>query len=127
MAWRFASNAARVRNRGELIPLLRQATVIKTTAEWIRLLENAAVPCGPINDLAAVFADPQVLHRGLRVDLPHAAGGSAPQVANPIRFSATPVGYRHAPPVLGQDTDAILEELGHNEESIAMLRVAGVI
>jgi crotonobetainyl-CoA:carnitine CoA-transferase CaiB-like acyl-CoA transferase len=124
---RFASNAARVRNRGELIPLLRQATVIKTTAEWIRLLENAAVPCGPINDLAAVFADPQVLHRGLRVDLPHAAGGSAPQVANPIRFSATPVGYRHAPPVLGQDTDAILEELGHNEESIAMLRVAGVI
>jgi crotonobetainyl-CoA:carnitine CoA-transferase CaiB-like acyl-CoA transferase len=81
-------------HRGELIPLLRQATVMKTTAEWIRLLENAAVPCGPINDLAAVFADPQVLHRGLRVDLPHAAGGSAPQVANPIRFSATPVGYR---------------------------------
>jgi crotonobetainyl-CoA:carnitine CoA-transferase CaiB-like acyl-CoA transferase len=69
---RFASNAARVKHRAELIPLLRQATVMKTTAEWIALLENAAVPCGPINDLAGVFADPQVVHRGLRVDLPHA-------------------------------------------------------
>jgi crotonobetainyl-CoA:carnitine CoA-transferase CaiB-like acyl-CoA transferase len=118
---RFASNAARVSNRGELIPLLRQATVMKTTAQWIALLENAAVPCGPINDLAAVFADPQVLHRGLRVDLPHAAGGTAPQVANPIRFSATPIGYRHAPPLLGQDTEAILGELGRSAEDIAAL------
>ena len=124
---RFASNAARVSNRGELIPLLRQATVMKTTAQWIALLENAAVPCGPINDLAAVFADPQVLHRGLRVDLPHAAGGTAPQVANPIRFSATPIGYRHAPPLLGQDTEAILGELGRSAEDIAALRTATVI
>ncbi|MBK7023619.1 MAG: CoA transferase [Sulfuritalea sp.] len=124
---RFASNAARVSNRGELIPLLRQATVMKTTAQWIALLENAAVPCGPINDLAAVFADPQVLHRGLRVDLPHAAGGTAPQVANPIRFSATPIGYRHAPPLLGQDTEAILGELGRSAEDIAALRAATVI
>ena len=124
---RFASNAARVSNRGELIPLLRQATVMKTTAQWIALLENAAVPCGPINDLTAVFADPQVLHRGLRVDLPHAAGGTAPQVANPIRFSATPIGYRHAPPLLGQDTEAILGELGRSAEDIAALRAATVI
>jgi crotonobetainyl-CoA:carnitine CoA-transferase CaiB-like acyl-CoA transferase len=100
---------------------------MKTTAEWIALLENAAVPCGPINDLAAVFADPQVLHRGLRVDLPHAAGGSAPQVANPIRFSATPVEYRHAPPLLGHDTEAILGELGRSAEDIAALRTAKVI
>ena len=124
---RFATNAARVRNRNELIPLLRQATVMKTTAGWISLLEDAAVPCGPINDLAAVFADPQVLHRGLRVDLPHAAGGTAPQVANPIRFSATPIGYRHAPPLLGQDTEAILGELGRSAEDIAALRTATVI
>jgi crotonobetainyl-CoA:carnitine CoA-transferase CaiB-like acyl-CoA transferase len=85
------------------------------------------VPCGPINDLAAVFADPQVLHRGLRVDLPHAAGGKAPQVANPIRFSATPVDYRHAPPLLGQDTETILKELGRSTEDIAALRTAGVV
>ena len=124
---RFASNAARVSNRGELIPLLRQATVMKTTAQWIALLENAAVPCGPINDLAAVFADPQVLHRGLRVDLPHAAGGTAPQVANPIRFSATPIDNRLAPPLLGQDTEAVLRELGRSDADIAALRAAGVI
>jgi len=124
---RFATNAARVRNRGELIPLLRQATVMKTTAQWIALLENAAVPCGPINDLAAVFVDPQVLHRGLRVELPHAAGGNAPQVANPIRFSATPIDYRLAPPLLGQDTDAILGELGRSADDIAALRAAAVI
>jgi crotonobetainyl-CoA:carnitine CoA-transferase CaiB-like acyl-CoA transferase len=124
---RFATNAARVENRSELIPLLRQATVMKTTAKWITLLENAAVPCGPINDLAAVFADPQVLHRGLRVDLPHAAGGKAPQVGNPIRFSATPIDYRHAPPLLGQDTEAILGELGRSAEDIAALRAANVV
>jgi crotonobetainyl-CoA:carnitine CoA-transferase CaiB-like acyl-CoA transferase len=124
---RFATNAARVKHRAELLPLLRQATVMKTTAEWIALLESAAVPCGPINDLAAVFADPQVSHRRLHVDLPHAAGGKAPQVANPIRYSVTPVAYDRAPPTLGQDTEAILKELGRSPGEIAMLRAAGTI
>ncbi|MCX7165767.1 MAG: CaiB/BaiF CoA-transferase family protein [Rhodocyclales bacterium] len=124
---RFATNAARVKHRSELLPLLRQATVMKTTAEWIALLENAAVPCGPINDLAGVFADPQIVHRGLLVEMPHAAGGSAPQVGNPIRFSATPIGYRRAPPLLGQHTDAVLRELGRSTEDIAALRAAGVV
>ena len=124
---RFATNAARVRHRAELIPLLRQATVMKTTAAWIALLENAAVPCGPINDLAGVFADPQVRHRCLHVEMPHAAGGSAPQVANPIHFSATPIAYRLAPPLLGQDTEAVLREIGRGNEAIAALRAAGVI
>ncbi|MCK9380123.1 MAG: CoA transferase [Sulfuritalea sp.] len=124
---RFATNAARVRHRAALLPLLRQTTVMKTTGEWIALLENAAVPCGPINDLAAVFADPQVVHRGLRVEMPHAAGGSAPQVANPIRFSATPIDYRLAPPLLGQDTDEVLREIGRSAEDIAALRAAGVV
>ncbi|MDP2824312.1 MAG: CoA transferase, partial [Sulfuritalea sp.] len=86
-----------------------------------------AVPCGPINDLAGVFADPQVVHRGLRVEMPHAAGGTAPQVGNPIRFSATPIDYRRAPPLLGQDTEAVLRELGRSDEAIAALRAAGVV
>jgi len=124
---RFATNAARVQHRNVLLPLLRQTTVMKTTAEWIALLEPAAVPCGPINDLAAVFADPQVRHRGLRVDLPHAAGGTAPQVANPIRFSVTPVDYRRAPPPLGADTDAVLGELGLSAAEIAALRADGIV
>ncbi len=124
---RFASNAARVRHRGELIPLLRQATVQRSTAEWIAALEGAAVPCGPINDLAGVFADPQVRARGLRIDLPHAGGGSAPQVACPIRLSATPVVYRQAPPRLGEDTEALLRALGRDEATIAALRREGVV
>lgn len=102
---RFATNAARVANRGELVPLIRQVTVFRTTAEWITALEQAGVPCGPINDLQAVFDDPQVQHRQMRLHLAHPSG-AAPGVANPIRLSRTPVSYRHAPPTLGQhDTD----------------------
>ena len=124
---RFTSNAGRVKNRAELIPLLRQTTVMRTTAEWTSLLESAAVACGPINNLAAVFADPQVQHRGLRLDMPHAAGGYAPQVANPINLSATPVDYRYAPPQLGQDTESVLQTLGYDAQDIARLRSAGVV
>src|SRR5207237_4390232 len=98
------TNAERVRHRAELIPLLRQATVLRPTQEWIALLEAAGVPCGPINRLDQVFADPQVLARGLRIDLPHAVAGTVPGVANPIRLSASPVAYDRGPPVLGEHT-----------------------
>jgi crotonobetainyl-CoA:carnitine CoA-transferase CaiB-like acyl-CoA transferase len=107
---RFATNAARVANRAVLIPLLRQATVMKTTAEWISTLESLAVPCGPINRLPEVFDDPQVVARGLRIDVPHPAFGSVPLVACPIRLSATPVQYRSAPPTLGEHTAEVLAE-----------------
>lgn len=125
---RFVTNKARVAHRAELIPLLRQATVFKTTAQWIELLEKAGVPCGPINDLQQVFADPQVQARGLRLDLPNALGSSTPQVASPLRLSATPVAYRSAPPLLGQHTDSLLQSLlGMSEAQIAELREAGVL
>ena len=125
---RFVTNKARVAHRAELIPLLRQATVFKTTAQWIELLEKAAGPCGPINDLQQVFADPQVQARGLRLDLPNAMGSSTPQVASPLRLSATPVAYRSAPPLLGQHTEALLQRLlGMSETQVAELREAGVI
>lgn len=123
---RFVTNRARVAHRAELIPLLRQATVFKTTAQWIELLEKAGVPCGPINDLQQVFADPQVQARGLRLDLPNAMGSSTPQVASPLRLSATPVAYRSAPPLLGQHTEALLQRLlGMSETQVAELREAG--
>lgn len=125
---RFVTNKARVAHRAELIPLLRQATVFKTTAQWIELLEKAGVPCGPINDLQQVFADPQVQARGLRLDLPNALGSRTPQVASPLRLSVTPVAYRSAPPLLGQHTGSLLQRLlGMSKTQIAELREAGVL
>ncbi len=125
---RFASNKQRVANRAELIPLIRQATVFKTTAEWVQQLEAAGVPCGPINDLAQMFQDPQVVARGLAISMPHALAGSVPQVASPIRLSETPVEYRQAPPLLGEHTEVVLAEvLGLDAEAVQRLRGAGVV
>ncbi|KFE52625.1 CaiB/BaiF CoA transferase family protein [Pseudomonas syringae] len=125
---RFLTNKLRVAHRADLIPLIRQATVFKTTAQWVSELESAGVPCGPINDLAQVFADPQVRARGLAMSLPHLLGGSVPQVASPIRLSETPVEYRSAPPLLGEHTDAVLERLlGLPAEEVGRLRTAGVL
>ena len=125
---RFLTNKLRVANRGELIPLIRQATVFKTTAQWVDELEAAGVPCGPVNDLAQVFADPQVLARGLAIELPHALGGRVAQVASPIRLSETPVEYRRAPPLLGEHTSEVLQALlGMSEGEVAALKSAGVL
>jgi crotonobetainyl-CoA:carnitine CoA-transferase CaiB-like acyl-CoA transferase len=106
----FATNPARVANRAVLIPLMRQTTVMRTTVEWIAALEAEAVPCGPINRLDQVFADPQVQARGLRIEMPHPAFGTVPLVASPIRLSATPVQYRIAPPSLGEHTAEVLAD-----------------
>jgi crotonobetainyl-CoA:carnitine CoA-transferase CaiB-like acyl-CoA transferase len=120
---RFISNAQRVANRQTLVPLIRQATVFKTTAQWLELLETAGVPCGPVNDLAQVFADPQVQARQLRLELPHALAGSVPSVASPLRLSRTPVEYRRAPPQLGEHTEEVLAQwLGASRDDIARLR-----
>ncbi len=107
---RFATNPARVAHRAVLIPLLRQTTVMKTTAEWIALLESQSVPCGPINRLNEVFADAQVQARGLRIEMTHPHLGSMPGVACPLRLSASPVSYRLAPPQLGEHQAQVLRE-----------------
>jgi len=125
---RFATNKARVGHRAVLIPLLNKLTIRRTTADWIARLEALGVPCGPINTLADVFADPQVRSRGLRVDLPHPLVGAVPQVASPMRLSATPVEYRRPPPLLGEHTDEILTSLlALPAERIARLRHDNVI
>ena len=125
---RFATNKLRVANRSELVPLIRQATVFKTTAQWVAQLEAVGVPCGPINDLAQVFADPQVQARGLAMQLPHALAGLVPQVASPIRLSKTPVEYRNAPPLLGEHTRQVLEQvLGLKAGAVEALRRSGVV
>ncbi|MAP30393.1 MAG: CoA transferase [Pseudomonas sp.] len=107
---RFATNSARVANRAELVPLIRQVTVFRTTAEWIATLEQAGVPCGPINGLAQVFADPQVQARGTRVRMAHPLAGEVDLVANPIRLSRTPVDYRRPPPLLGEHNTEVLAD-----------------
>jgi crotonobetainyl-CoA:carnitine CoA-transferase CaiB-like acyl-CoA transferase len=125
---RFATNASRVNHRDELIAILQDIFATRTMRQWLDALERVGVPCGPINTIADVFADPQVQARGLRLDLPHPAIGSVPSVANPIKYSATPIAYRSAPPMLGADTDEILRDmLGLVPAEIARLRKAGIV
>ncbi len=107
---RFATNAARVAHRSELIPLIRQVTVFRSTTQWIADLEKAGVPCGPINNLQQVFQDPQVLARGLKVRMDHPLAGDMDLVANPIRLSRTPVSYRLPPPLLDQHGAQVLRD-----------------
>ncbi|OWW20296.1 CaiB/BaiF CoA transferase family protein [Noviherbaspirillum denitrificans] len=106
---RFATNPQRVRHREVLIALIRGVTVSRTTDDWIAAMEAAGVPCGPINSLDKVFADPQVKARGMRIEMPHSLTDKVPLVANPIRMSASPVQYRNPPPTLGEHTEQVLE------------------
>jgi crotonobetainyl-CoA:carnitine CoA-transferase CaiB-like acyl-CoA transferase len=107
---RFATNPQRVHHRATLIPLLRQATVMRSTAEWIELLESRAVPCGPIHRIDEVFGNPQVIARGLKLDLPHLTAGTLSTVASPLRLSASPVVALRAPPLLGQHSDEVFRD-----------------
>jgi crotonobetainyl-CoA:carnitine CoA-transferase CaiB-like acyl-CoA transferase len=107
----FANNAARVANREALVPLIEAQTRTRPTGRWVADLEVAGVPCGPINDLEAVFADEQVRHRGLRLDLPRAVAGTVPSVACPIRFLHANLNLRNGPPSLGEHTREVLGNL----------------
>ena len=125
---RYANNKGRVENRQTLIASMRDFTVEKTTQEWVVALEEVGVPCGPINNLEQVFADPQVQARGLRQTIAHPLAGSAPFVANPIRMSETPVQYRSPPPTLGQHSREVLQTLlGLTEMEVDGLVARGVI
>jgi len=124
---RFATNRARVTHRDALVPQLEAAMKTRTTADWLRVLEDINIPHGPINSVAEAFADPQAIHRGMAVDMDHPSGVTLKTVASPVRLSRTPVSYRSAPPLLGAHTDDVLNELGYDGEAIAALRRDGVI
>jgi crotonobetainyl-CoA:carnitine CoA-transferase CaiB-like acyl-CoA transferase len=124
---RFTRNADRVRHRAALVPLVGAVMKTRTRAEWLAALEAAKVPCGPINDLAEVFADPQVRSRGMTVSLPHPLADEVRLVASPIKLSRTPVRYRHAPPLLGQHTDEVLREFGLRDDELSALHTAQVL
>jgi len=125
---RFAKNADRVRHRATLVPLVAEVMKTRTQRAWLGALEVEGVPCGPINRLDQVFADPHLVARGLRMELPHPSAGTVPQVGTPIRFSATPPDYGRAPPLLGEHTSVVLRErLGMDAEGLDALAARGVI
>lgn len=125
---RFKSNASRVANRKALIPLLEQALQQRDSKDWVSLMEAAGVPCGPINNIAEVFADPQVDSRQMRIELDHRHAGTIPLVGSPMKFSQTPVEYRQAPPALGEHNAEVLGQvLGLSEQQCLDLRAQGIV
>jgi crotonobetainyl-CoA:carnitine CoA-transferase CaiB-like acyl-CoA transferase len=124
---RFVRNADRVKNRDVLVPLLAEIMRLRSKSDWLAALEAAKVPCGAINNLDEVFADPQVKARGMTVPLPHPLTDNLRVVASPMKLSRTPVQYRSAPPLLGQHTDEVLSAAGWSAERLAELRNRRVI
>jgi len=125
---RFATNGKRVENRAELTRLLGEIFRKRTKKEWVDLLEAAGVPNGPINDIAQVFAEPQVVARGVRIEVDHPVAGRLPMVASPMRFSETSLEHKTPPPLLGQHTDEVLRALlGKTDADLAALRERGAI
>lgn len=125
---RFATNAARVRNREVLIPLIGALTAGRTAEEWLTLCAAQNIPAGPINDLAQVFASPQVAARGMTVPMTLSDGAAVRLIGNPLKMSETPVTYAKPPPALGADTGAVLaRHLGLTRAELSALAAAGVI
>ena len=131
---RFATSGARVKNRSTLIALMQEVTRQRSTASWIELLEDKAVPCGPINDIRQAFADAQVQARGLWVNQPLTQSAqeqttinTIASVASPLRLMQTPPVLHRAPPALGEHTEEVLAGLGLDPKKIADLRQAGVV
>jgi crotonobetainyl-CoA:carnitine CoA-transferase CaiB-like acyl-CoA transferase len=125
---RFATNGKRVENRAVLVPLLQEIFLRRTTHEWVDALETAGVPNGPINNLKQVFEEPQVVARGMKIEVEHASAGKVPLMASPMRFSETPLEFKLPPPTLGQHSGEVLQGvLGLDDAAIARLHDDGVI
>lgn len=126
---RFATNSNRVRNRAGLIPLIREVMAQRSIDDWVDGLEGRGVPCGPVNTLPRVFADPQVQARGMTCDMAHPLSPAPVKlISNPLKFSKTPVSYRKAPPVLGSDTEDVLkQDLSLTDDDISTLKRKGVV
>jgi crotonobetainyl-CoA:carnitine CoA-transferase CaiB-like acyl-CoA transferase len=125
---RFATNGARVRHREALIAVLAPIFHVRKRQDWLDALDDAQIPCAPINTINQMLDDPQIRARGMRTDLPHPLAGTVPMIATPLNFSATPAGAQTAPPLLGEHTDATLHRLlGMSAEDVAALRDDGVV
>jgi len=125
---RFATNAKRVENRVELTEKLNLVFAQRSTREWVEALDQAGVANGPINNLKQVFEEPQVVARGVKIEMDHPTAGKVQLVASPMRFSATPVEYKLPPPTLGQHTEEILRDvLKLDDAGIAGLRAGKIV
>lgn len=125
---RFAKNADRVRQRATLVPKVERVMATRSQRDWLAALLAAGVPSGPINKLDAVFADPQVVARNMRVDLPHPLAGQVPLVGPPLRMSGTPLVTDRSPPLLAAVPESVLRErLGLPAATVARLAAAGII
>jgi crotonobetainyl-CoA:carnitine CoA-transferase CaiB-like acyl-CoA transferase len=123
----FASNAARVANRGLLAGEIETITIGQPRAHWLALFDANDIPCGPINDYAQVFADPQVRAREMMVETEHPTLGRTRTLGSPIKMSATPPDVTRRAPLFGEHTDAILREAGYSDDEIAVLRRDGAV
>jgi succinate--hydroxymethylglutarate CoA-transferase len=125
---RFETNPKRVENRDVLLPLIEEVMAQKTCDEWMEVLAEAAVPCGPVNDMEHLFADPQVRHRNMVAEVEHPTIGTLKLAGIPIKYSETPGSIRSHPPLLGEHTDEVLTEvLEYDSEKIGELRESGVV
>lgn len=124
---RYASNPSRVAHREELIPAIEAIMRTRTTEDWVRALDDAGVPVGPIQTVDQALVDPQVLARGMVAELDHPTAGPMKVVGCPVRLTRTPASVRTAPPVLGQDTDQVLASLGLDTDRIQALHSSGAV
>ena len=124
---RFKTNAERVRHQEILQPIIEDAFVQQSRKHWIERLEQAQVPCGPINSVPEVFKDPQVIHRQMLRHIPHPQSGSVPQVVSPFRFRNASLSLDKPPPLLGEHTDEILQKIGMTADQIKAFRERGII
>jgi len=123
----FNTPEKRLSNREELGSLLSKVLATRKTREWLKILEEADVPCGPVHDYDAVFSDPQVLHNQLVKTLPHSRLNEVRTLGNPISFSQTPAREERSAPLLGEDTDSILHSLGYKPEEVKEFREKKII
>jgi formyl-CoA transferase len=125
---RFATNSARLRNRATVVAMLNDLFGTQDAREWLSLCEKIAIPAAPINDLAQLFADPQVQARNLRLEIAHPTAGTVPLLASPLNVITSPPAQYYPPPLLGEHTDQILRTmLGYDEEAIVGLRAEGIV
>jgi crotonobetainyl-CoA:carnitine CoA-transferase CaiB-like acyl-CoA transferase len=124
---KFAANSARVQNRDVLIELLVSIFKTDSVSEWLKKLEEAEIPCGPINNFEQVFSMPNVKEREMLVKMNHPTVGDLPLVGSPLKMSETPVEYRLPPPLMGEHTDEILKWLGYSSDEIAEYKLRDVL